>query len=292
MMRLNFYCFFLILSFFFSTTVKSENDPSVQFADAEKKISNLASQIAEVRFNDTLLFRLNSQLVDEFKTILKKEGSFEYGFDSLVNVGKVVSSNGLLRVFTWNLVKADGTSQQFGFIQYLLKAEKVVQLHQLTDKSDSIDNPGSKILSVENWFGAIYYQIIEIDDPRGKGYTLIGWDGNDLYTNKKVIDVLYFDEKGTPEFGAPIFQVEKIKTNRIIFEYSRMVSMLVRWDSDYKMIVMDHLAPNKSIYEGNYKYYGPDLSYDGLKYINNSWEYIPAIDYKQINKNKIFGKKR
>lgn len=292
MIRLKSFYFFVILCVFFSSIVKGENDKAVQFADAEKKIANLARQLTEVRFNDTLLFRINSQLVSEFKSTLNTEGSFDYGFDSIVNVGKVASNNGLLRIFTWNLVKADGTHQQFGFIQYQLKDEKLVLLHQLNDKSDSIDNPGSKILSADNWYGAIYYQLIEITNSRGMGYTLIGWDGNDLYTHKKVIDVLYFDEKGIPKFGAPIFQAEKIQTNRIIFEYSRMVSMLVRWDNEYKMIVMDHLAPNNSIYEGNYKYYGPDLSYDGLKYINDLWEYVPAIDYKKPNKNKYFRQKR
>ncbi len=292
MTRLKSFYFFVILYFFTFSTVNGENDRAAQFSEAEKKIAELARQLAAVRFNDSMLFRINSQLVNEFKSTLTREGAFDYGFDSIVNVGKVASDNGLLRIFTWNLVKADGKHQQFGFIQYYLKEEKIVLLHQLNDKSDSIDNPGTKTLSAENWYGAIYYQILEIADSRGIGYTLIGWDGNDLYTSKKVIDVLYFDEKGIPKFGAPIFQVEKKQTNRVIFEYSRMVSMLVRWDSDYKMIVMDHLAPNNSIYEGNYKYYGPDLSYDGLKYINDLWEYVPAIDYKKPNKKQHFRQKR
>jgi len=31
------------------------------------------------------------------------------------------------------------------------------------------------------------------------------------------------------------------------------------------MIIFDHLSPSKPSYTGNYQFYGPDFSYDGLE---------------------------
>jgi len=280
-----------ILLFVFSIPLKSENENISHFAEAEKRMSQLARKITEIRFDDSLLFKTNDSLVAEFDKTLNVDGSFSYPFDSIQYIGKIASKDGLLRIFTWNIVKADGTHAQFGFIQYLLKAEKRLLLYKLIDKSESIEHPESQNLTTENWFGATYYQVLETKGLNGTLYTLIGWDGNNLYSSKKVIEVLTFDEKGKPKFGEPIFQFEKNITSRIVFEFSRMVTMMVRWDDDYQMIVMDHLAPNNPIYEGNPKFYGPDLSYDGLKFQNNVWEYVPAIDYKKASKTKFFGKK-
>jgi hypothetical protein len=285
-------CIVFILFFVFAFPLKSENEPISQFAEAEKRMSRLAVQLTEIRSDDSLILQTNAKLIAEFENTLKLEGSFSYPFDSIRHIGKITSNDQLLRIFTWNIVKADGTHKQFGFIQYLFKPQKKTLLYELIDRSESIDKPQSKILTPENWFGATYYQVVETKGPNGTLYTLIGWDGNDLYSSKKIIDVLTFDDNGKPKFGEPIFSFEKNVVDRIVFEFSRMVTMMVRWDDDYQMIVMDHLAPNNPIYEGNPKYYGPDLSYDGLKFKNNLWEYVPTIDYKKASKSKLFGKKK
>ncbi|HAN00068.1 MAG TPA: hypothetical protein DCQ26_15825 [Marinilabiliales bacterium] len=265
--------------FFFVTHGQEASTP--YFHNAENEISLLAGQMSDVKFNDSLLFQRNDSLQQLVFNTLKAENSFSYLFDSLKHIGCIKSEDGLLRIFTWNLVKADGTHHHYGFMQYYLKAQKEVLLIPLTDKSDSIAEPEIEVLTPENWFGATYYQVLTNGHSSGTVYTLIGWDGNNLYTNKKVIDVLQFSENGKAKFGKAVFKAGKKKLRRIIFEYSRMAAMMIKYDPQYQMIVMDHLAPSESVYTGNFRFYGPDLSYDGLKFNEDMWEYIPTIDYKK-----------
>lgn len=258
------------------------------FHQKEIELSKLAGQLTEIRFNDSLLFQTNFKLQELFSTILKTEGSFNYSFDSLTNIGYLKSDDGRVKIFTWNIVKTNGTHQHFGYIQYFIKEKKQVVTHTLQDNSDSIADAENAVLTPENWFGATYYQILTHEHTSGTIYTLIGWDGNNLYTTKKIIDILQFNASGKAKFGKPVFKAGKRKLKRIIFEYSRMATMMIKYDTDYKMIILDHLAPSNAMYNGNFRFYGPDLSYDGLKFIDDFWEYVPTIDYKKNKSKKGF----
>jgi len=256
------------------------------FVADEKHISKLAAELIEVRFDDAKLNSLSKQLMDDFDAVLKKEGSFNYPFDSIPSIGKIVSSDGLVRIFTWYAVRADGSHTHFGFIQYHNKNTKQVLLFPLIDKSDEIQDVENAVLSADNWLGATYYQIIDEKTSFGQLYVLLGWDGNTIYSNKKVVESLIFTESGRPKFGKTAFVFGKEKVKRIIFEYSRMATMMLSYDSELKMIVMDHLSPSKPIYQGNMQFYGPDLSYDALKFEADYWVYYPIIDYKPVTKKK------
>ena len=48
---------------------------------------------------------------------LKLPNSFAYSFDSLTTVAKLESPDKQFRIINWNLPKADGTQEYFGFIQ-------------------------------------------------------------------------------------------------------------------------------------------------------------------------------
>lgn len=269
----------------FSGALSAQEVGIEEFVKAEKRINQLAEELSEVRFNDKLLDSINQQLLDAFTKTLNQEGSFDYSFDSLKYLGHLTSNDKLVRVFTWHNERANGTHHHFGFIQYYLKAKKEVLLYPLTDYSDSIVNPEEQSVSNEEWFGATYYELIENKTKTYTYYTLLGWDGNNLYTNKKVIDVLYFNASGKPRFGKSLFKAGRTKTKRVIFEYAKMTTMLLHYDSHLNLIVFDHLAPTSPLYQGNPMFYGPDLSYDAFEFKDELWEYIPTIDYKR---EKVF----
>ena len=67
------------------------------------------------------------------------------------------------------------------------------------------------ILNYPDWFGCIYYEIVEKYDDYDKSmiYTLIGFDFNNNVTRKKYIDILTFTKEGYPRFGLPIFIEDK-----------------------------------------------------------------------------------
>jgi len=257
----------------------------------EVRISKLVSELIEIRFDDEKVNELSSKILADFEVVLNKEGSFNYPFDSIFPIGKVVSEDELVRIFTWYAVRADGSHMHFGFIQYLNKSNKQVLLYKLIDDSDNIQDAANQSLTPDNWYGATYYQIVQSKSNYGTLYILLGWDGNTIYSNKKIIESLVFSESGRPKFGKSVFVSGKSKVKRIIFEYSRMASMMLNYNADFDMIVMDHLAPSEPVYYGNPEFYGPDLSYDALQFEDGFWVYKPTINFKPQAKKKGLFKK-
>jgi hypothetical protein len=278
----------MVLISIFGNTFAQESNP-FDFVNTEKELALLAEELLQVRFDDELLDSLNLLLEKKLKYTLEQHHAIEYPFDSLSAISRLVSDDKLLRIFTWHRVKANGIHHHSGFIQYYNKSKKEVLLFQLNDYSDSIPEPANQTLSYDNWFGATYYDMALVEINGETNYTLIGWDGNDLHSNKKVIDLLYFSANGKPRFGKPVFVADRYRSKRIIFEYSRMATMMVKWEAPRKQIVFDHLAPTEPVYQGNHKFYGPDLSYDAFEFREGLWHYVSAIDYKmETPKKKYF----
>jgi hypothetical protein len=194
-----------------------------------------------------------------------------------------------VRVFTWDVEAEDGTHMYYGFVQAYNKKSKKYEVYQLTDKSDAIKDPENAILDNTKWFGAYYYQVAQVKYKQKKYYVLLGWDGNNRITNKRLIEVLYFNEKGFPKFGDAIFTAEngKIK-KRVIFEYQAGIFMSLRYEDEKQVIVFDHLSPSNPNLEGQYEFYGPDFSYDMMEFKEGKWQYkkdvLPRNDKDKTDK--------
>ena len=114
---------------------------------------------------------------------------------------------------------------------------------------------------------------------------MLGWDGNNNLTTKKVIEVISFKRNDEPIFGS-FFSIEKEHYSRIIFEYQKGVKMVLRYDKKQKMIIFDYLAPIEPKYEGIYLFYVPTSSWDGLFFENGKWNYQPEVDVRNKNRKK------
>jgi len=224
----------------------------------------------------------SANIQEYFETVLLLPASYYYPFDSLKRIGKVRSPDKKIRALSWNLPFSDGTHQYYGFIQHTEKKNaKQINLYTLEDLSLNNKNPENEIFTPENWFGVLYYDIRQNKYAGKVYYTLIGFDLNDLYSTKKILDVLTIDTEQKLHFGAPIFETESGKVqHRVIFEYSSQAVMALRYDPDIKMIVFDHLSPIKDGLVGVYKFYGPDFSYDGYKFKSGKWRYQPDLDVR------------
>ncbi|NJK97401.1 MAG: hypothetical protein HC905_23045 [Bacteroidales bacterium] len=53
--------------------------------------------------------------------------------------------------------------------------------------------------------------------------------------------------------------------------------MMLNYDEMLKSIVFDHLAPSESRYTGQYEFYGPDFSFDGLIFKENQWVLVEDV---------------
>jgi hypothetical protein len=65
--------------------------------------------------------------------------------------------------------------------------------------------------------------------------------------------------------------------NRIIFEFNERVQVTLEYNEVMKMIVFDHLSPSRPSLEGQYQFYGPDFSYDGLLFEDGIWKHYSDI---------------
>lgn len=236
-------------------------------------------------------FEANKNFLAYWASVLKEEKSLQYPFDSIKEVSRLLSPDKKFRIITWNLFKEDGTHAYFGFIQVnnsktvkkgLFKREttKQYEVFPLLDKSATVKTPENYVADPSKWFGMLYYDIIKSDDDF---YTLLGWDGNEKLTQRKFIDVLSFKTDGTPVFGKDVFKIPGKFGKRIMFEYAAEVAMSLKYNNNRKQIIFSHLAPNSldPILVGQYQYYGPDGSFDGLSMKKGRWTYEAAIDIRK-----------
>jgi hypothetical protein len=167
-------------------------------------------------------------------------------------------------------------------LQHKNKKKNRIDTWMLVDESALMPEPEKLSLFHNHWFGALYYQIVEVKDAGKKYYTLIGWDGNNYLSQKKIIDVLYFSSSGKPKFGKNLFKIDKNsrKNKRIIFEYNSQIVMSVQYDKRYKKIIIDHLRPEPKSMKGQYEFYVTDGSYDALEFVMGKWHIIEDFDAK------------
>ena len=231
---------------------------------------------------DSAKFKDNAKFVHLWDEVLSNQLSFYYGFDSLKEVSRLVSSDKKVRIVNWNIPRVDGSQYYFGFVQWLNPKTNHYEVDQLIDKSASIKTPESYISDNTKWFGMLYYSIISCGDY----YTLLGWDGNDKVVTRKFVDVLSFKKDGTPMFGKDVFKFPKRNPKRVMFEYSAKVVMSLRYNESFGAIVYDHLAAKDEYTDGQAQFYGPDFSYDALILKHGKWNYTPDVDVKNPkNKN-------
>ncbi len=240
------------------------------------QINELFDSIMGTR-NDFRKEKLNNQIISIFEEILSNDKSFRYDFSAISNIVVLDSDDKKLRIYNWNLAYFDGTHKYFGFLQYH-HARNDIKLFKLEDMSEFHGEPGRNFKSHIEWYGALYYEIITKKWNRNTYYTLIGWDGGDFFINRKVIEILNFSRRGLPEFGRKMFVVNNTRTGRMIFEYASRATMLLRYNSKHDIIVIDHLSPPETKYAGMRQYYGPDMSYDALRFKGGRWFFESDID--------------
>lgn len=274
--------FLSILIIAFSCTIFSKNQiDSVALAQRARtieKINILLDSIKKIN-NDIIRLTINSEASKSIELLLKSSDSFNDTFKTVKNIGKIFSPDKAFNIITWNIPLVDGHNIFFGFIQMNPAKDTICKLFWLNDISNSlVDVNLSGEYSPDKWLGALYYEIITETVNRETIYILMGSMLNDMQTNRKIIETFYFKNKTEPTFGTPVIEYEKKIQNRIIFEYAIAISMTLRYNKKMKMIVFDHLSPSLPMYKGDYKFYGPDFSYDGLKFEKNRWLFVPNIN--------------
>lgn len=228
--------------------------------------------------NDSLRLTINKEVSRIIEILLTPSFSFADTLKSINKIGKVFSPDKKFSIISWNAPLIDGKNIFFGYIQLNPGKDSVCKYFKLNDISSSLtDVSVYGEFSADKWPGALYYEIVAERINNKKVYILLGSRLNNLITNKKIIETFYFDNNDLPAFGLPIIDYQSRIQKRIIFEYAIEINMTLHYNEKLKMIVFDHLSPSSLIHKGDYKFYGPDFSYDGLKFIKDRWTYVPDI---------------
>jgi hypothetical protein len=231
-------------------------------------------------FDEEVRITSGRNFIRQFGRALRVANSYYYPFDSLKNLMVLYAPDDLFRIFTWNVATNDETFRYFGVIQ--MNPEKVAKLNKkeelfnsfypLIDRSDSIGDIFFTTVDQNKWFGASYYKIIKTSFAKKDYYTLLGWDGAGPATNKKIADVLVFNN-GKPNFGAPIFDINKKRRYyRMVFEFNNQATIALRYDDKQKYLIYENIVPNKPANAGFVEHYYPDGSFDYLLWKNGVWQ--------------------
>jgi hypothetical protein len=215
------------------------------------------------------------------KATLALPGAFEYPF-SAAPIGKITSSDNRIRFYTWNIPYMDGHTDFFGFVQ-VKQEDKTIALTELQDKSRELTAPETLTLPASQWFGMLVYDIVVRKSAGLTSYTLLGFANEDYFVSRKAVDILTIDPQGMLWFGKPVFRVHGKMQSRLIFRYSSKARMSLVWNEKQNMIIFDHLSPSKPQYQGNFQYYGPDLSFDALRFENGFWELTEDVDIRNTD---------
>jgi hypothetical protein len=271
----------LALLGFISITVSAQhisNSDLISVQQNENVLKDYAyktvnGQSMSIRFNNDSLF------TRMFVRMLKTPFSFHYPFDSLQTISKQYAPDSSFRIFTWQMVVSDNLTRQHGAIQ-MKTSDGSLKLFPLIDKSDVVTNLADTSANNKGWIGAVYYKIILTRSNNQNYYTLLGYDENNLKSNRKIVDVMSFvnDE---PMFGGRFFSFEedqnfKSSVSRYIMEYKKTAGARLTYDEDLQMIIAEHLESETGEPAKKWTYI-PDGDYEGFKWKNGKWVHAEKI---------------
>lgn len=230
--------------------------------------------------SDDLKVQAANELAALFEEAFGNKESFTYPFSKISRVVKLLPDDEALRVFNWTVPLSDNT---FRYHMYVLFPNgKFVRFSNVTELTHSDER---KEISNENWYGSLYYEIKRVKVKGKSYYTLLGWDGNDQLTTKKVIDVLVTNGKSKASLGYPLFDHEGLLKHRRVFEFASDAQVNLKWLKSKKIIVFDHLEPTSPNLEGQYAFYGPSTSFDGYEWAGDHWKLNENVDMSRPKSN-------
>ncbi len=273
--------FFIVsFSFFISTVVgqKINTNDFEHFSKNEDSLKTFAVRILqgisfeERKFSDSSFTKI-------LVRTLKKNNSYYYPFRSIKNISILYPSDSSFRIFTWQMKINEDAYIHHGAIQ-INNADGSLKLIPLFDKSNDIENPEDTISSNNCWIGAIYYKMIQSSFNDKKLYTLLGYNEFGMKSNKKIIEVLHF-ENGIPIFGGDYFNIPNNESEnnnhaRFLMEYKKNATPRLNFDEDLKMIIKEHLISETNEPDKKYSLIG-DGDYEGFVWKNGKWEYVLKV---------------
>ena len=263
-----------MLRFFILILPMSSFSQKKLFIAYEDSLMRVAPSILQGK-NDAERQLANEKFLALWEPILDESRSMKYPFDSLSTVSILTSKDNKVRFINWVIPQENGTYQYQAIVQYYNYQNKY-NVAYLEAIEEELREPEKMKLQNNQWIGALYYQLETIKRGKRKYYLLLGWDGNDDRSNKKIADVLTISRGLT--FGAPIFKIDQRPQNRFIIEYKEDASASMKYHAKEERILFTHLIPLSEGVKGLYDFYVPDGSVDALNLRNGKFIFEENVE--------------
>lgn len=290
-------CYIILIALCFSSY--GQKDKGMEFRIWEDSLIQLRDQVMNEP-DETTRLAMNEDFMTLLEEVLQMPNSFKFAWDSVKNFSVLASPDNNFKIFTWYVMKKDYSIDNFGFIQVYNEGRKKYVLFPLYDKRSTIDYPKTMVGNHNRWYGAVYYTIIPVKTKDFTYYTLLGWNGNNIFTNQKIIEVLHFNKETVPVFGARIFKNYPERVSRVIFEYSKNAVLHLNYEHqqyavstgkmnpkthqpeyrtvDSPMIIFDELIPMEDRMQSIPAYMVPESSINqGFIEDNGKWVFMKSV---------------
>lgn len=263
----------------------------------QERLVQLLGRVGEAP-TDNERYLASEEAVALMRQAMEEEESIRWQWQLPRNASVLTSPDRQLRVATWAVVRDDGEFECFGLIQFYNDREEEYQVLPLLDKSEEIFNREESLLSPSNWLGAVYQDIIQTTSGDRTYYTLLGWNGVDNLTERKIIEPVVI-RGGQPQFGAPLFRRER-NLRRVVLEYNNTAAVHMAYeeqtireverkrvkvkgtnrmrtvekyhDRRERLIIFDEVEPQVPGMEGLFQYYVPSGTELAYAFVDGKWE--------------------
>jgi len=262
----------------------------------QQRLSALIERVATAP-TDNERYLASEEAVSVLAAALDEDASERWQWQLPDYASVLTSPDGKLRLFTWAVVRDNGEFECFGAVQYYNDKEEEYEYKLLHDKSEDIMNREESVLDADNWLGAVYQQIIQNQMGERTLYTLLGWNGVDNITERKIIEPVVI-RGGVPQFGAAVFRRER-NLRRVVLEYSNTAMVQLSYETQTvqeierqrvkvrgtnrhrtvekvkehkaKMIIFDEIEPQVPGMEGLFQYYVPSGVELAYIFVDGKW---------------------
>lgn len=202
----------------------------------------------------------NKEFRRSLETFLKENDAMEVDLSDLKMFSKKEPKS-MFRIFNWNVPLEDKNHYECLFAVRKKDGTNAM----ITCKSSKRDlmKSSNRAMSSKDWPGALYYEIIPLSKKDVAQFALLGWEGNNEMSNRKVIEIISVNEKNI-RFGANYFNEFERPIKRFVMEYRDDVVVGMTYDPKFKRVVFDHLSPPRPDLKGQFQFYGPDMTFDAF----------------------------
>ena len=217
----------------------------------------------------------NQKFLDYLTRYISETSGFEDPLPGVTNMLRLELGDDV-RIYSWQM--PDSLYRYTRHALVAVRMDDTIIVTRLEEVQD-VESMQFRKLKPGEWYGAIYYQAIPERKKNPRFFTILGFAPG-AEVNEKYIDVIEIDKKGRPVFGAKVFHIDEFMDKtltrppmRLILKYGGDYAASVRWDEEESLIIMDHLSPPDAKLKGVYRMYGPDMSYDALRW-DKKWWYL------------------